>query len=335
MNTIIDNAKLTPADFTTDQEVRWCPGCGDYSILKAVRKTMAESGVLRENTVVVSGIGCASRFPYYVDAYGFHGIHGRAPALATGVLLANPDLDVWIATGDGDALSIGGNHLVHILRRNVNCQIILFNNEIYGLTKGQYSPTSQKNTISPSSPFGSLDSPINAAHLALGSGARFVARAVDTQQKQIAGILKTAHEHKGTSFVEVFQNCFVFNDQVYADFTAKDKVADNQVQVEDGQPMLFGKDKEKGLRFDLKTMKLVVCSADDDVLVHDVTNSTIANLLADMEPGMPIATGILYDAPAPVYERDVYQQIDQAIAANEGKKRTIQDIMNAGYTWKV
>jgi len=335
MNTIIDTTKLTPADFTTDQEVRWCPGCGDYSILKAVRKTMAESGVLRENTVVISGIGCAARFPYYVDCYGFHSIHGRAPALATGALLANPDLDVWIATGDGDALSIGGNHLMHILRRNVNCNIILFNNEIYGLTKGQYSPTSQKDTISPSSPFGSLDTPLNAAHLALGSGAHFVARAVDTQQVQLASILKAAHAHKGASFVEVFQNCFVFNDHVFADFTAKDKVADNQIQIEDGQPLLYGKEKEKGLRFDPDALDLKACGSDDGVLNHNATSRNLAMALADMTPDRPVATGVLYNNPAPVYEDTVYEQIATAKAGAKSKNRTIQDVMNEGYTWRV
>ncbi|MCP4070855.1 MAG: 2-oxoacid:ferredoxin oxidoreductase subunit beta [Hyphomicrobiales bacterium] len=333
MNSDIDSTKLTIADFTTDQEVRWCPGCGDYSILKAVRKTMAEAGVLRENTVVVSGIGCAARFPYYVDCYGFHTIHGRAPTIATGALLANPDLDVWIATGDGDALSIGGNHMVHILRRNVNCKIILFNNEIYGLTKGQYSPTSRQNTISPSSPVGSLDSPLNAAHLALGSGARFVARAVDIQQAQLASILKAAHEHKGASFVEVFQNCHVFNDNVFADFTARDKVADNQIQIENGEKLLYGGEKEKGLRFDPDTLELVACAADEGVLRHNSSSRTLAMALADMDADRPVATGVLYNDPAPVYQNAVHEQI--AMAKRRRKSRTIQDVMNEGYTWKV
>ncbi|MCP4183986.1 MAG: 2-oxoacid:ferredoxin oxidoreductase subunit beta [Hyphomicrobiales bacterium] len=333
MKSNVDNAKPTVADFTSDQEVRWCPGCGDYSILKAVRKTMAEAGVLRENTVVISGIGCAARFPYYVDCYGFHTIHGRAPTIATGALLANPDLDVWIATGDGDALSIGGNHMMHILRRNVNCNIVLFNNAIYGLTKGQYSPTSRQNTISPSSPVGSLDSPLNATHLALGSGARFVARAVDNQQVQLASILKAAHEHKGASFVEVFQNCHVFNDHVFADFTARDKVADNQIQIENGEKLLYGSEKEKGLRLDPDTLELVACAAGEGVLRHNSTSRTLAMTLADMDAGRPVATGVLYNNPAPVYQNAVHEQI--AMAKRRRKTRTIQDVMNEGYTWKV
>jgi len=335
MNKPTDAKALSPADFASDQEVRWCPGCGDYSILKAVRKTLADVGSLRENTVVVSGIGCAARFPYYVDCYGFHTIHGRAPAIATGVLLANPDLDVWIATGDGDALSIGGNHLMHILRRNVNCNIILFNNAIYGLTKGQYSPTSHAGTKTPSSPMGSLDTPVNAARYALGCGARFVARAVDIQQAQLAEVLKTAHGHKGTSFVEVFQNCFVFNDHVFEDFTGKENAPTNQIQLQNGEPMLFGKDMEKGLKFDTGSFEITVCDANDpDVLVHDTANHNLATLLTEMAPDCPIATGVLYDAPAPVYERTVYEQIETAKATKK-TGRSLQDVMNQGFTWTV
>ncbi len=205
-------APLTAKDFATDQEVRWCPGCGDYAILKCVQRTLPDLGVKRESTVFVSGIGCAARFPYYMSTYGFHTIHGRAPAIATGIKLANPALDVWIVTGDGDALSIGGNHLIHVLRRNVDVQILLFNNEIYGLTKGQYSPTSRRGTRSPSTPKGSVENPISAAALALGAGARFVARTVDTHQKHMPGVLKRAYEHRGASLVEILQNCNVFND---------------------------------------------------------------------------------------------------------------------------
>ncbi len=327
----LDRNQLTPADFTTDQEVRWCPGCGDFSILKAIRKTMAEAGVGRENTVAVSGIGCAARLPYYVDCYGFHTIHGRAPAVATGALLANPDLDVWIATGDGDALSIGGNHLMHILRRNVNCQIILFNNEIYGLTKGQYSPTSHVNTRSPSSPTGSLDTPVNAAQLALGCGARFVARAVDTQQAQLAAILKAAHAHKGASFVEVFQNCFVFNDDVFDHFTAKDKRDDNQIWLENGAPLIYGKGKDKGLCFDAESMQLMASSGTDNARHHDTSNRMLAMALAEMTPDRPVATGVLYQQGDSSFEQNVHGQI---AAAQEKGRRSIQDVMHQGFTWQ-
>ena len=213
------SSKLTARDFATSQEVRWCPGCGDYAILKAVTKTLADVGASRESTAFVSGIGCAARFPYYIESYGFHTIHGRAPAVATGLKLANPDLDVWVVTGDGDALSIGGNHLVHTLRRNVGLKILLFNNEIYGLTKGQYSPTSRVGTRSPSSPSGSVDTPVSAGQLALGAGARFFARGIDTDKAGLGHVLKEAHAARGTALVEIFQNCIVYNQDVFADFT--------------------------------------------------------------------------------------------------------------------
>src|SRR5271165_6275954 len=221
MHTTAPTRPLTPAEFASSQEVRWCPGCGDYSIIKAVQRALAEAAAKPENTVFVSGIGCSSRFPYYVETYGYHTIHGRAPAVATGIKLANPALDVWIVTGDGDALSIGGNHMAHLLRRNLDCQVLLFNNEIYGLTKGQYSPTSRTGTRSPSTPFGSVDQPVNPCKLALGAGARFVARAYDIAQKQIPNILQRAHEHKGTSFVEIYQNCIVYNDGAFEKFAGK------------------------------------------------------------------------------------------------------------------
>ncbi len=219
MNDMTPIQKSSPKDWETDQEVRWCPGCGDYAILKAVQRTMPEIGATPENTVFISGIGCSSRFPYYMETYGFHTIHGRAPAVATGVKLANPELDVWIITGDGDALSIGGNHTMHLLRRNLDCQILLFNNEIYGLTKGQYSPTSREGTTSPSTPFGSVDRPATPCAFALGSGARFVARGFDVS-KHLPDVLKAAHAHRGAAFVEIFQNCIVYNKDVFEDFAA-------------------------------------------------------------------------------------------------------------------
>ncbi|WP_373490146.1 2-oxoacid:ferredoxin oxidoreductase subunit beta, partial [Parasphingorhabdus sp.] len=230
--------KTTLKDWETDQEVRWCPGCGDYAILKAVQRTMPQLGADPSNTVFISGIGCSSRFPYYMETYGFHTIHGRAPAVATGVKLANPDLDVWIITGDGDGLSIGGNHMMHLLRRNLDCQIMLFNNEIYGLTKGQYSPTSREGTTTPSTPFGSVDHPAEPCSFALGSGARFIARGFDVS-KDLPEVLKAAHAHKGAAFIEIFQNCIVYNKDVFGEFTEKKNAATGQLWLNDGEPMLF------------------------------------------------------------------------------------------------
>jgi len=323
---------LTAADFATDQEVRWCPGCGDYAVLKAVRTVLADIGARRENTVFVSGIGCSSRFPYYIDTYGFHTIHGRAPAVATGMLLANPDLDVWIITGDGDGLSIGGNHLLHILRRNLNCQILLFNNETYGLTKGQFSPTSHLATRTPSSPSGSIDNPVDPARFALGCGARFVARGVDTQIKQLVDVLKAAYHHKGAAFVEIFQNCIVFNEDVFEGFTAKTNVAEHQLQAEHGKPLTFGTDGSRGLAFDPQSLGLKTIDGSDDTppLVHDASNHNLASALARMEnPDFPMATGILYDNPGPVYRSAA------ANAGDSGERRKLMDVMRAGLSWHV
>ena len=278
MNVQSPKDKLQAKDYATDQEVRWCPGCGDYAIVKAMQNTMAEIEAKPENTVFISGIGCAARFPYYMATYGFHTIHGRAAAIATGTKLTNPDLDIWVISGDGDALSIGGNHLFHALRRNIDLQYILFNNEIYGLTKGQYSPTSKVGTRSPSTPMGSLDNPASATEFALGCGARFVARGIDTKQKHLPEVFKRARDHKGASFVEVFQNCIVYNDGVYGHFTDKTVADDQQVVCRHGEPLIFGKDSDKGLRFLPEKLKLEVIDIGkeaktiDDVLVHDETN---------------------------------------------------------------
>ena len=328
--------KTSPKDWETDQEVRWCPGCGDYAILKAVQRTMPEIGGTPENTVFVSGIGCSSRFPYYMETYGFHTIHGRAPAVATGVKLANPDLDVWIITGDGDALSIGGNHTMHLLRRNLNCQVLLFNNEIYGLTKGQYSPTSREGTRSPSTPFGSVDHPARPCAFALGAGARFVARAYDVS-KQLVDVFKAAHRHKGTAFVEIFQNCIVYNADVFAGFTEKAN-QNHQLWLEDGKPMLFDAGI-KGIALDSdKLMLKVVDVVDGDwqaagVLVHDITNRTVAHMLVEMPFGpFPMALGILYDDPQPTFEEAVIAQNEQIAA---GKKPDLQSLISKGQTWTV
>jgi len=326
--------KLQPKDFASDQEVRWCPGCGDYAILKAVEKVLADIGARRENTVFVSGIGCSSRFPYYISTYGFHTVHGRAPAVATGVKLANPELDVWVMTGDGDGLSIGGNHLLHVLRRNVDLQIVLFNNEIYGLTKGQYSPTSRQGTMSPTSPTGSLERPLSAASFALGAGGRFVARGIDTQQGPLVEVLKRAHANKGASFVEIFQNCLVFNDGVFNEFTDRAVAEERQLHLEHGQPMLFGKGRQKGLRLDASSLALEVVTLGEsgvtmeDILVHDETHRTLAGMLAALEPPFPVALGVLFAAPVQEYTSAVYAQpvkgsSEMAALLKQGKTWTV------------
>ncbi|MBV7257288.1 2-oxoacid:ferredoxin oxidoreductase subunit beta [Pacificimonas sp. WHA3] len=330
--------KLKPNDFATDQEVRWCPGCGDYAILKGVQRTMAEMGARPENTVFISGIGCSSRFPYYMETYGFHTIHGRAPALATGVKLANPDLDVWIITGDGDGLSIGGNHMLHLLRRNLDCQVLLFNNEIYGLTKGQYSPTSRIGTRSPSTPYGSVDAPAEPCTFALGAGARFLARCIDTAQKQMPDILKRAHAHQGASFVELYQNCIVYNDDVFEPFTNKKDSANTQIWLTHGEPMLFAKG-EKGLKLNRDDLHLeIVDVVDGDweaagVLAHDEKNRTLAQMLVEMRhPTMPVALGVIYCDPKPSFEQDV---VTQNAKESAGKVVDLGALIRKGQTWEV
>lgn len=340
MNAPVTPSKLAAKDFATDQEVRWCPGCGDYAILKGVQRALAEIGTPPDRTVFVSGIGCASRFPYYVATYGFHTIHGRAPAIATGVKLANPELDVWVVGGDGDMLSIGGNHTLHALRRNVDLNILLFNNEIYGLTKGQYSPTSKVGTRSPSTPMGSIDLPLSACQLALGANARFVARAVDTQQKQMPDILKRAHAHEGASFVEIFQNCIVYNDGVFDHFTDKQAVADNQVECVHGEKLLFGKEREKGIRLNRETLTLEVVTlgengiGEDDIVTHDETNKSLASMLVQMQPPeMPVAVGVIYCNPGPSYEDAMAAQAEQARA--RAKAHDLNALLRQGATWEV
>jgi 2-oxoglutarate ferredoxin oxidoreductase subunit beta len=326
------SAALSAKAFATSQEVRWCPGCGDYAILKAVTKTLAEVGAKPEKTVFISGIGCASRFPYYVETYGFHTIHGRAPAIATGLKLANPELDIWVVTGDGDGLSIGGNHLLHALRRNVGLKILLFNNEIYGLTKGQYSPTSRAGTRSPSSPSGSVESPLSPGRFALGSGARFFARAIDTDKAGLGDVLKEAHAFDGASFTEIFQNCIVYNEDVFADFTDRKTAADTQLRLQHGEPMLFGADKEKGVHFNPDTFSLEVVDAASDpdkVLRHDETNKVVAQMLVELVA--PAALGIIYKSTADSFEKSWY------LAQKNGLKRTakVADILRSTNTWTV
>jgi 2-oxoglutarate ferredoxin oxidoreductase subunit beta len=336
----MSEATLTPLnakDFASDQEVRWCPGCGDYAILKGVQKALATLGATRESTVFVSGIGCAARFPYYMSTYGFHTIHGRAPAIATGLKLANPDLDVWVVTGDGDGLSIGGNHLLHVLRRDVNLQILLFNNEIYGLTKGQVSPTSRVGTVTPSTPRGSVANPVHPVSFALGAGAKFVARAIDINLKHLEGLLVDAHKHRGTAFVEIFQNCVVFNDGCFSDFTDRKHADDTQILIEHGKPLRFGKDGNRGLRFDPRSWKLEVVDAgpdgvpEEELLVHDETSRPLALLLGQMRPPeYPMAIGILYRDPDPsaTYDEALLAGIPPAGAS-------LSALLKAGRTWTV
>ena len=331
-------ATLTKKDFTSDQEVRWCPGCGDYAILAAIQRTLPKVGSRPESTVFVSGIGCSSRFPYYMNTYGFHTIHGRAPAIATGRKVARPELDVWVITGDGDALSIGGNHLLHALRRNVDLQIICFNNEIYGLTKGQYSPTSDVGVVTPSTPFGSIDQPLIPVRVALGAGARFVARGYDVSKK-LAEVLEAAHRHEGTAFVEVLQNCIVFNDGVHELVTSKKTGPQHQLWLRHGEPMRFGPKGERGLRLDPRSLALEVVDVagderegvpESELVVHDETNRNLAWMLADLAEVK--ALGVLYREVGPVYDRDVAAQAALARAQSEGD---LDAVLRSGHTWTV
>jgi 2-oxoglutarate ferredoxin oxidoreductase subunit beta len=325
---------LKPKDLKSDQEVRWCPGCGDYAILNSVQRTLAGMGIPKENMVMVSGIGCSSRFPYYMDTYGFHSIHGRANAIATGVKSANPDLSVWVITGDGDGLSIGGNHMIHSLRRNVDLKIILFNNRIYGLTKGQYSPTTPIGTRTKTSPVGSIDRPFNPIQLALGAGATFVARTIDTKPKHMVSVLEAAAAHKGSAFVEVLQNCIIFNDGAWDKWTNKANRDENTVELVDGQPMIYGKDKDKGINFDSYHANSV--SADKASVWTLEHNSPVPAFVAsqlDDTPGMPIPIGVMRACNEPVYDQDVHTQIAQEV--EKKGKGTLKDIIYAGDTWVV
>jgi 2-oxoglutarate ferredoxin oxidoreductase subunit beta len=336
MSTNPPKIEYTRKDFSSDQEVRWCPGCGDYAILAAVQRTLPGLGASPENTVFVSGIGCSSRFPYYMNTYGFHTIHGRAPAIATGLKLANPELDVWVITGDGDGLSIGGNHLLHILRRNIDLQIMLFNNQIYGLTKGQYSPTSQVGKVTPSSPFGSIDQPIVPARFALGARATFVARSYDTS-KRLPETLIDARVHDGTAFIEILQNCPVFNDGVFDLITDRKTGPAHQLWLENGQPMRFGANGEKGLHMNPKSLTLEVVTVGEDgiteadIVVHDETNLSLAWMLTDL-PGV-VALGVLYRQPGPVYNESVQKQ--RELAEERFGEPDLRALLRQGHTWTV
>jgi 2-oxoglutarate ferredoxin oxidoreductase subunit beta len=329
---------LNPQDFTSDQDIRWCPGCGDYSILAQMKKVLPTLGVPPEKLVFISGIGCSSRFPYYVNTYGMHSIHGRAPAVATGLKAARPDLTVWVITGDGDGLSIGGNHLMHAIRRNLDINIVLFNNQIYGLTKGQYSPTSPLGKVSKSTPVGSVDNPIHPLSLALGCEATFVARSIDVNIKHLAMVLKRAAEHKGTSFVEVYQNCNVFNDGAFEWATDRDTKADTVIEIEHGKPLIFGKNRDKGIRLNgmqLEVVELNKGIPEDDLLFHDekMQEPTLAYLLSRMRhPEFPEPIGVFRDVDRPRYEERMNLQIEEARAKRSGN---LEALFNSGDTWEV
>lgn len=330
---------LTRKDYASNQEVRWCPGCGDYAILAAIQKALAQLDTLREETVFISGIGCSSRLPYYMNTYGVHSIHGRAPTIATGLKASRPELSVWVITGDGDGLSIGGNHLLHVMRRNVNLCIILFNNRIYGLTKGQYSPTSELGTRTKSTPAGSIDRPIRPLSVALAAEATFVARTLDSDPKHLQETLLRAAAHKGTSFVEVFQNCIIFNDGAFDSFAKKPVRSDRTLVVEDGKPMIFGANRDKGIR--LKGLHPEVVTLGDgisesELLVHDENREdpTHAMMLDYMAyPDYPVPLGVLRAIQRPTYDELMADQIDQA-QSRQGRGN-LDALLRAGHTWKV
>jgi 2-oxoglutarate ferredoxin oxidoreductase subunit beta len=333
-------AQLKKADFVSGQEVRWCPGCGDYSILNNVQKVMPELGISREKIVFVSGIGCSSRFPYYMNTYGFHSIHGRAPAVATGIKAANPDLSVWVITGDGDALSIGGNHFMHAIRRNLDLNYILFNNRIYGLTKGQYSPTSELGKKTKSTPMGVIDYPLNPLSVAIASEATFVARSLDLDVKHLGGVIQAGARHKGVSFIEVYQNCNIFNDGAFEYFTERSVRSDHMIYLEHGQPMIFGKERNKGIRMNGAHPEVVTIGENgittDDLLVHDIhlKDPSVAFMLARMEyPDFPQPIGIFRAVERDTYEDMMEAQIEAAIA-KQGPG-SLEKLINSGETWVV
>jgi 2-oxoglutarate ferredoxin oxidoreductase subunit beta len=337
---LLEPPKLTRQDFVTDQTVRWCPGCGDYSILAQVQRVMPELGIPREKIVFISGIGCSSRFPYYMNTYGFHSIHGRAATLASGLKISRPDLSVWVATGDGDGLSIGGNHLIHCLRRNLDINILLFNNRIYGLTKGQYSPTSEFGKKTKSSPFGTAEQPINPVCVAIASEATFVARSIDIDPVHLSKIVLRAAEHKGTSFVEIYQNCNIFNDGAFEDFTAKEVRSERVLVLEHGHPMVFGKNRDKGIRLNGLDPEVVTLGRDGvtekDLLVHDenAPEPTLAYLLSRMSyPEFPVPVGVFYSAQRPTLEEILTQQGEE-IARRKGPG-DIEKLIRGTETWTV
>lgn len=337
---MVETKQYTPQDFKSDQEIRWCAGCGDIAIISAIQKAMAEMEHKKEDYAIISGIGCSSRFPYYMNTYGFHGIHGRAAAIASGVKTANPKLSVWQITGDGDALAIGGNHFIHEIRRNLDINIILFNNQIYGLTKGQYSPTSEFGKITKTSPFGTVETPFHPGELTIGAQGKFFARGIDNNVKLNIEIIKAADKHKGASLVEILQNCVIFNDGAWSYIADKEFKEDRQIIVEHGKPLIFGKNKDKGII--LVGLKLRVATigqngiTKDDILVHNAhdPDPTLHLALVNMRsPEFPVALGVIRDVDAPTYEERVENQIKEVQAVS--KIKCVEDLMNSGNTWVV
>jgi 2-oxoglutarate ferredoxin oxidoreductase subunit beta len=330
---------LTKKDFATDQEVRWCPGCGDYAILSAVQQVFPELGLPKEQFVIVSGIGCSSRLPYYMNVYGFHTIHGRAPAVATGIKVTNPELSVWIVTGDGDGLSIGGNHLIHLMRRNLDVKVMLFDNRIYGLTKGQYSPTSEMGKRTKSTPFGSVERPFNPVSLALGAGATFLARSIDIFAPHLKQTLKEAHLHRGTAFVQIFQNCNIFNDGAFEQLREKELREDHLLLLQHGQPLIFGSKRDRGIRmngqFRPEVVPLGGAIGERDLLVHDEQAPVgYAAMLAHLQPPeFPVAVGVLRRVEAPTFDRSIREQIEQ-VTASRGPG-DLERALYSGNTWHV
>lgn len=338
MSVLKDVPQYTKKDFVSDQEVKWCAGCGDFSVLSAVQNALPELGVPKENFVFVSGIGCSSRFPYYVDTYGFHGIHGRAAAIASGVKLANPELNVWVMSGDGDSMAIGGNHFIHILRRNIDVNIVMFNNRIYGLTKGQYSPTTPLGQVTKTSPFGTIEHPFKAGELVMGAAGTFFARAVDTNPKQMKEVFIEAAKHRGASMVEVLQNCVIFNNKTHSEITDKATRDDNQIYLKHGEKMIFGKEGNKGLVLDGLKLKVVTIGEDgytlDDILVHNTyqEDPTMAYLLSRMSlPEFPVAMGVLRAHSTAVYDDLMMEQIEAVQA--DSKIKNMTDLINSGNTF--
>jgi 2-oxoglutarate ferredoxin oxidoreductase subunit beta len=331
---------LTPKDFKSDQEVRWCAGCGDHAVLSSVHRAMAELGYPKENYVVISGIGCSSRFPYYMNTYAFHSIHGRAAPIASGVKTANPELSVWVITGDGDSMAIGGNHFIHVIRRNIDLNIILLNNQIYGLTKGQYSPTSKLGLVTKTSPHGTIEPPFHPCELVLGAQGKFFARSIDNNVKLTAEVLLEAEKHKGTSLVEVLQNCVIYNDKTFGQITDREHKQDRQIILKHGEPMIFGKDMDKGIVLDGLKLKVVKLGEDGipekDVLVHDAfePNPILHLLLGNMNyPDFPVALGVIRSVKANTYEVNLDKQIEAVKMASPLKN--MNDLLHSGNVWKV
>lgn len=341
MSAVEERVVLKKKDFMSDQTIRWCPGCGDYSILSQVQTVLAQIGKPPHKVAVISGIGCSSRFPYYMNTYGFHTIHGRAPAFATGLKITNPDLSVWQITGDGDGLSIGGNHLLHALRRNIDIQILLFNNRIYGLTKGQYSPTSEENKVTKSTPMGSIDHPIEPCKFALGSNATFIARSADIFVAHLRDTLHAAHRHKGCSFVEIFQNCNIFNDKTFENVTGVKNRKTGAIYCKNGEPLIFGDKKLgfKGLVLGPKLSLEIVDVEDPDnapnILVHDESNSTLASLLVDLVPPFPVAMGVIYRVDRPTYDESLHTQLKEAKSKKSSGMIGLQAALHGKQTWEV